>query len=327
MMSRRVVVPAAENLVDFVTTACNRPEILNETYKSLSFALKGLNLKLCRLFINIDPMPSSENWELNVEVARQYFGEVIYHIPDTPKGNVSRAFKWCVEQVQKPYTFYLEDDWQFVQEFNIMKLISMVKTLPQIASVNLWKTDGGTSNSSRIYLSPSLFKTSHLKRINKLLLPDYSPEKQLRPAHPSTNPYPYGGRILKILKYHGICYKKNAYPMVMDLGRRWMQNNGLKKTAGINGTFLTWSLPSTTTTRISPPTPPSTPTSTPTIKTSPKSLVSVPPNQNQQIQFITMKPTLTKHNDECDDGCDDGDDEDDDECDDNDTINIDLRDE
>ena len=29
--------------------------------------------------------------------------------------------------------------------------------------------------------------------------------------------------------------------MVMDLGRNWMQQNGLKKSVGTNGTFLTWS--------------------------------------------------------------------------------------
>ena len=233
-----------ENLVDFVTTSCNRPEILNETYRTLTLCLKGINLKKCRLFINLDPMPHGENIEQNVEVASQYFGEVIYHVPNGTVGNVSKAFKWCVDSVgNKPYTFYIEDDWRFVQEFNIMRLISMLKMHPLIASVNLYKTDGGPSNSTRIYLSPSLFKTGHLKKINRMLLPDYSPEKQLRPMHPTTNPYPYGGRILKTLKYHGVCYKKNAYPMVMDLGRGWMQHYGLKKAAGVNGTFVTWSSP------------------------------------------------------------------------------------
>ena len=61
-----------------------------------------------------------------------------------------------------------------------------------------------------------------------MLLPDYSPEKQLRPMHPTKNPYPYGGRILKYLKYFGICYRKNIYPMVIDLGRSWMKLQGLQ---------------------------------------------------------------------------------------------------
>ena len=234
-----VIRQSMESLVDFATTACNRPPILEQTYASLAKRIKGIRLSECRLFLNIDPMPDGENMEDNVRVAEKYFGEVIVNM--TEKGSFPRAFRWCMNQIQKPYCFYVQDDWEFMQDFNIRTLISTVNKNSQIASINLYKTDGGSSNSNRIYLSPSLFKTKHFKKINNMLLLDYSPEKQLRPMHPTKNPYPYGGRILRILKYYGLCYRKNMYPMVIDLGRSWMKTQGLQKSKGIFGNFQSWS--------------------------------------------------------------------------------------
>ena len=43
--------------MDFTTTAVARPKILNQTLSSFSENLKGINLKDCRLIINIDPLP------------------------------------------------------------------------------------------------------------------------------------------------------------------------------------------------------------------------------------------------------------------------------
>lgn len=233
-----LVKPTIETMVDFATTACNRPDILEKTYSTLANKMKGINMRECRLILNVDPMPNNENMERNLEVANKYFKEVVINY--TEKGSFPRAFRWCVSQVERPYCFYVQDDWGFVQDFNIKTLIQLVRKSNQIASVNLYKTDGGSSNSYRIYLSPSLFKTHHLKKIDKMLLPDYSPEKQLRPMHPTKNPYPYGGRILKALRYHGICYRKNMYPMVIDLGRPWMQTKGFRKSSGIYGNFQSW---------------------------------------------------------------------------------------
>ncbi len=71
-----------------------------------------------------------------------------------------------------------------------------------------------------------------------MLVPNYSPEKQLRPYDPRKNPY--GGRILRKLGYYGLCYRKNYLPMVRDLGRPWMNKHGLKKSRGIYNNFQGW---------------------------------------------------------------------------------------
>ena len=233
-----------EEMIDFATTACNRPEIIEKTYYSLQQAIRGINLKECRLFINIDPMPNADNIEDNVRVAKKYFGEVIWNTPKkddgsiADKGSFPNAFKWCIYQVSKPYCFYIQDDWLFAQTFHIGYLIKMVNTNPRIASVNLYKTDGGSSLPRRIYLSPSLFKTGHFKKIALMLVPNYSPEKQLRPFSRKNNPY--GGRILAKLGYYGVCYRKNYMPMVRDLGRPWMKDNGLEKSRGAYNNFQSW---------------------------------------------------------------------------------------
>jgi len=44
-------------IMDFTTTAMVRPHILDRTLGSFSKNLQDVNLKECRLVINIDPLP------------------------------------------------------------------------------------------------------------------------------------------------------------------------------------------------------------------------------------------------------------------------------
>ena len=47
--------------LEFTTTACNRPEILEKTYKSFTTNLKDINFNKSTLYINIDPSPDNNN--------------------------------------------------------------------------------------------------------------------------------------------------------------------------------------------------------------------------------------------------------------------------
>ena len=50
--------------LEFTTTACVRPELLNQTYKSLNDALVDVDLKTEGiLYINIDPVPESTDYQ------------------------------------------------------------------------------------------------------------------------------------------------------------------------------------------------------------------------------------------------------------------------
>ena len=95
--------------MEFTTTACNRPELLERTYSSFTKNIKGLDFKKCILYINVDPSPHGQNIEKNEEVAKKYFGKVIVNYPDKP--NFARAVIWCFTQVRGEYFFHLEDDW------------------------------------------------------------------------------------------------------------------------------------------------------------------------------------------------------------------------
>ena len=73
-LSQSINKQSLENLVDFATTACNRPLILEKTYESLAKRIKGIQLSECRLFLNIDPMPDCIDIEDNIKLRKIFWG-------------------------------------------------------------------------------------------------------------------------------------------------------------------------------------------------------------------------------------------------------------
>jgi len=111
--------------LEFTTTACNRPELLFQTYKSYTSKLKGINFQKSTLYINIDPSPNNENINKVIDVCQKFFGKVITRIPK--KANFTYAVWWCFNQPKGKYFFHLEDDWELMEEIHIKDIIERME--------------------------------------------------------------------------------------------------------------------------------------------------------------------------------------------------------
>jgi hypothetical protein len=66
--------------ITFTTTSLCRPEISKKSLDSLRSAI-DVDLKLFRIYLNIDPFPSNINPDEVESLFKDYFGEVICHKP------------------------------------------------------------------------------------------------------------------------------------------------------------------------------------------------------------------------------------------------------
>jgi hypothetical protein len=115
--------------LEFTTTACVRPELLDQTYSSLNDVLVDVDLKTEGvLYINIDPVPNSSEQAINeeLEVARSHFGKVHHRVGES-SGNFSRAASWVLSQPKGEYFFNIEDDWLFNGKICIQEYINKIK--------------------------------------------------------------------------------------------------------------------------------------------------------------------------------------------------------
>ena len=137
-----------------------KDEILKMEEMYFSKKLKNVDFTKSTLYINIDPTPSKDNISEVINVARKYFGNVIYNIPNEP--NFAQAILWCFQQVKGEYFFHLEDDWILLREVNIHSMVHVLQ-LPNVSQCILNKKN---INPKEIYepaFIPSLFMTKIVK--------------------------------------------------------------------------------------------------------------------------------------------------------------------
>ena len=218
--------------VDFCTTACCRPKLLNKTYKSFTRNLLGIDYSKSTLYINIDPIPDGDRDEV-IEVAKQYFGNVVANTPEKP--NFSKALKWCFLQPKGDYFFYLQDDWVMQNELYISDMIKHLGTrhYPNggrsnerrnsrtIVAVNLRAYK--TIRDNRICLSPVLVSNSWGKRFAKRLNTDFNPERQTRIKSKKN---PHGADANDLGASLHLPEKK---VIVADTGRKWLNKNNIRR--------------------------------------------------------------------------------------------------
>lgn len=213
--------------LEFTTTACVRPELLDQTYNSLSNSLVDVDLKTeGALYINIDPVPDSSEQVINeeLEVARSYFSEVHYRIGKTG-GNFSRAVSWILSQPRGEYFFNVEDDWLFDGKICIQDAISQIESskLPNIIQCCCWKSleierKIWPAKMNKFMLPPSLFKNSTLKPLLK---------KHPIPATENPEKHFQKLRDNQLVDYNTIHIKKGA--KYIDNGRHWLEQRGYTK--------------------------------------------------------------------------------------------------
>ncbi len=220
--------------MDFTTTAVARPMIVNKTYESFARNLKGINLKNCRLFINVDPLPPDVNRKNVVKVARKYFGEVHANFPE--EANFTAAYNWIWSNAETKYIFNIEDDWQLIREVNVRQLLSFFEKAPKLMQVAL---RAYRYRYLSVALSPSILHERFYKAVAGNLNPKRNPEAQIRGKNFGLK---MPARSLKIShKGKVIGYPGNIKQIaVRDIGRGWMKRSKYRKPRSSKTRFVTW---------------------------------------------------------------------------------------
>lgn len=226
--------------LEFTTTACVRPELLDQTYSSLDNVLVDVDLKTEGvLYINIDPVPGSSEQAINeeLEVARSHFSEV-YHRVGEPGGNFSRAASWTLSQPTGEYFFNVEDDWLFNGKICIQEYINKIKfdTRDSILQCIV----GQKYFQNLIHFPPSLFQTAIIQSIlTQHPIPENeNPERWLRELKDPKQLVDYN-----VTSLGGVTCRDN--------GRKWMNSQGYSKNQDnqrinargiMQGNFTRWNL-------------------------------------------------------------------------------------
>lgn len=199
--------------LEFTTTACNRPELLMITYSSFVKNLKGVDFAKSILYLNIDPMPNSEDIELVEQVAKRFFGRVFVRY--SKKGCASMANAWVLRQPRGEFFFNLEDDWQLRREVNIFEMISLLQRHRGLMQCYLL---GSMIDQGRPTLMPSLMRTSVLRPMLELLNTESNYEQQMIAVYNHIGKKPLS-----------IQYGYGLGKFVHDIGRVWFDMKGLKR--------------------------------------------------------------------------------------------------
>lgn len=226
--------------LEFTTTACVRPDLLNQTYSTLNDVLVDVDLKTEGvLYINIDPVPDSSEQAINeeLEVARYHFSEVHHRIGESG-GNFSRAASWVLSQPRGEYFFNVEDDWLFNGKICVQDCIDIIKS--DTRDNILQCIVGKKQFQDRIYFPPSLFQTSIIQSmLTQHPIPENeNPERWLWEIKDSKRLVDYN-----VVGIDGVSCKDNGRQYMQDKGFSKNQDNRRPNKRGrMQGNFTRWNL-------------------------------------------------------------------------------------
>ena len=220
--------------MDFTTPAMARHEIVDRTFASFSKNLKNIDLKKCRLFINVDPLPKNGKQKEVVKVVKKYFGEVIYNYPT--KANFSAACNWLWSNAESTCIFHIEDDWVLNQPVDVNYLLKFFEKYKKLLTIQLrayrFKYD-------KIALSPCIMHKNLYQAVGGNLREDINPEVQVRgEKFGIIMPYPSGN-----ISHKGkiITYPKTSRKIILqDIGRAWIKKSRYRKQKVKKARFVSW---------------------------------------------------------------------------------------
>jgi len=224
--------------MDFTTTATARPDIVDTTYASFSKNLMGIDLKDCRLFINIDPLPNVIDRKEVTRVAEKYFGEVCTNYPTKP--NYTAAYNWVWANAKTEYIFNLEDDWVLTRKVSVPYLLEYFQQHRELLEVGL---RAYSYNYSKCPTSPSIMHRRYYSAVGGNLDEGVNPEIRLRgkkfgiemPTNFENPTISTKGKL--------IIYPEDRSEIILkDIGRDWIEKSEFKKFAGNKEDFVTWGL-------------------------------------------------------------------------------------
>lgn len=209
-------------ILDWTCTSVCRPGIFRDTLESFRENLHGVCLADSTLYLNVDPVPHEVPVQSVIDVAQEFFGDVITRTP--PEPCFPAAVKWCWQQPRTEYFFHTEDDWRVDRDVDVADLLELLQSDPALACVNL---RAYSHCDDRICLAPGLWRSVAARGIAAGMRTDANPERQLRKAGEDN---PTGG-------LHG-GWKGVQYPadstkhVIRDIGRLHLVTIGYRREGG-----------------------------------------------------------------------------------------------
>jgi hypothetical protein len=246
---------------DITCTATLRPELLERTLSSFTKHLFRQCIERARLIINIDCAgadPDLKDKKINeiLSVIDHYpFREVTFRIGDPP--HFGHAFVWCMNQIETPLFFHLEEDWEMIMDIDFEEMMNTMDVDYKLVHLRLSTFVSGEKTCKNwnkfldwngMYFEvkpdergvigwaghPSLNRSFFIQHMLKFINKDKNPEKQIkgvRGNHPRNDLFTY---------YHfGSFHPQNSGKAIIDIGRQWMVDKGYAK-AGNKAFFTRW---------------------------------------------------------------------------------------
>lgn len=245
--------------IDITMTAAMRLEVFKKTLDSFFRFMFDKYLDAgnkLNLVLNIDPVGNDLIGQDLSNCIRGRFNKILVNIADEP--SFPRAFKrvWSNVSPTSDYAFHLEDDWELVREIDLMSLIHILQEEDDLALLRLAAFPAGEAamkNWNKFFPyngkyyecpeemrtsvgfcgHPSLIKTEFVRTIAPFLDDSRNPEKQF-----------HSRGCTKIMEEivdwrYGVYSIPDSSPLIRDLGRRWMVENGFVK-QGAKAHFVNW---------------------------------------------------------------------------------------
>jgi hypothetical protein len=256
--------------IDIAMTATRRPEVLRRTLDSFVENVFK-NTEGFRLIINVDPIGLPIESMDVVDVAYEYFDDIVFNLPEKPDFNT--AFRYVLSTATSELVFHLQDDWRACYPIDIDEMVGILKKNQSLALLRLsmfssernhlmnWGIHRFPWNgkyfqcplTQRRQLGfcghPSLIKNRFLKATVPVMDKKHNPENQF---------HSFFRVVQEIEKWeYGVYLKPNSSRNIEDIGRDWMQENNWRKNSDKSHTvwhLITPTTPSTATCSSSPST-------------------------------------------------------------------------
>jgi hypothetical protein len=249
-----IVANVEDNTMDIMMTATIRPELVEKTLRSFRNNLFG-SYKDCRLLINIDPVRGIESTATRRDVLAivdSYFSEKKTRLPKKP--HFPHAIHWLWAQAESEFVFHLEDDWECVEEIDINHMVRIMESQPNLLGLRLnayrtwedrcrpssakgrsdWLWNGQYYERPRkpgrhswYSNHPTLFRSGWVKAALPFLGDKGSTERYISGLRKAKEK---GARDLIYEWRYGI-YAVPSRRCILDIGRGWRKQNGVRKNA------------------------------------------------------------------------------------------------
>lgn len=207
-----------EDVIDVVTTATLRPELLDLTYRSFTNRLLNQFTRR-RLIINVDPIGDvGASLAEVLQVCHAHFDEVVYRSPETP--SFPAAVHWAWSAVQSDYFLHLEDDWLLKKSVSADRVQAYFQQDPTLAEVTL-NLSSNAKAPPGLSLRPSFFRKAFIDEALPYFDLEQDPEKQWRERIGDDGPMA-GWRFRGYGESDEGCF-------VADIGKRWRKASGFRK--------------------------------------------------------------------------------------------------